>query len=96
MESDKSSFWKDVMDDEYRSLIKNNTWQLAPKPKDGRVIKCKWIYKKKPRIRGTEWPWFKAQLVAKGFTQVEGIDYNEIFSSIVKHTTIRVLLVIVV
>ena len=63
-------------------------------PKKKKSISSKWIYRKK-EISLSEGAKFKARLLAKGFTQKEEIDYNEIFSLIVKHTLIRILLSIV-
>ena len=77
------------------SLIKNNTWKLVSKPKNKKIIGCKYIYKKKHVVPGVEKERFKARLVAKGFSQAECIDYNEIFSPLVKHVFIRLLLYIV-
>ena len=56
---------------------------------------CKWIYKRKAKIPRVEKARYKARLVAKGFTQRELIDFNEIVSSIVKHSSIKVLLSLV-
>lgn len=61
-----------------------------------RVIGCKWVYKKKPGIPGVEDPRFKSRLVAKGYSQVEGVDYNEVFAPVVKHVSIRLILSLVV
>ncbi|KAK2437580.1 secreted RxLR effector protein [Trifolium repens] len=77
------------------SLEKNQTWKLVPLPENKRVVGSKWVFKKKDGIPGVEAPRYKTRLVAKGFTQVEGIDYNEIFSLVVKHCSIRVLMAIV-
>ena len=66
-----------------------------PSPKSQRIVDCKWIFKLKEGMSSTEPMRFKAQLVAKGFTQVERVDYNEIFSPVVKYTTIKTVLALV-
>ena len=83
------------MQDEIESLNKNKTWILVDRPKDAKVVGCKWIFKRKEGILGKEPARYKARSVAKGFTQRKGIDFNEIFSPIVKHTSIRMLLSLV-
>ncbi|CAM8878011.1 unnamed protein product [Rhodiola kirilowii] len=80
------------MKEEMNSLMKNETWDLVDRPKGKKLVGCKWIYKKKEGISGVEKPRLKARLVAKGFTQQEGIDFTEIFSPVVKHMSIRVVL----
>ena len=77
------------------SVEKNKTWILVNKPKDQKVVGCKWINKRKPGIPGVEQARFKARVVAKGFSQREGIDYHEVFSPVVKHTSIRLVLALV-
>ena len=57
-------------------------------PKGKKAIGCKWIFRKKETLSENEGEKFKAWLMAKGYSQREGIDYNEIFSPIVKHTSI--------
>ena len=56
------------------------------------IIGCKWIFKKKLGIPGIESARYKTRVVAKGFSQIEGVDYNEIFSPVVRHSLIRLLL----
>ena len=68
------------MDEEMSSLMKNKTWELIEKPTKTKTVSCKWIFKIKDRISGVEPRRFKARLVARGFTQNEGIDFTELFS----------------
>ncbi|GJY19058.1 retrotransposon protein, putative, ty1-copia subclass [Tanacetum coccineum] len=74
------------------SLKKNHTWELADQPPGQKLISCKWLYKIKEGIEGVQKPRYKARLVARGFTQRACIDYNEVFSPMVRHTSIRVIL----
>ena len=80
------------MKEEMQSLHDNKTWILVPSPKDQRIVDCKWIFKVKEGMTNFEPVRFMARLVAKGFTQVEEKDYNEIFSPVVKYTTIQTVL----
>ena len=69
------------MYEEIESLHQNKTWILVPRPQTQKIVGCKWIFKVKEGLSNSEPVRFKARLVAKGFTQVENIDYNEIFFS---------------
>ena len=84
--------WKKAMDEEMQSLVKNHTWKLARLPKGKKEIGCKWVYAQKEGFRSKNDVRYKARLVAKGYAQNEGIDYNEVFSPVVKHSSIRILL----
>ena len=66
--------WDATMDEEYRSLMANDTWDLVPLPKERKLVRCKWVYRTKYASNGSV-ERLKARLVAKGFSQVEGIDY---------------------
>ena len=80
------------MREEIESLLKNGTWILVIDPGTQKLISCKWIFKIKVEMGEVESIRFKARLVARGFIQVEGIDYTEVFSPVVKHTSIIILL----
>ncbi|XP_071680363.1 uncharacterized protein [Lolium perenne] len=73
--------WKGAMDEEYSALMNNQTWNLVPPPSRGNIIDCKWVYKIKRRSDGTI-DRYKAWLVAKGFKQRYGIDYEDTFSPV--------------
>jgi len=85
--------WQKAMDDEFRSLLKNKTRTLIPLPPGRKTIGCKWIFKIKYKANG-EVDRYKARLVAKGYSQVKGIDYHDIFSPVVKITSLLLLFAI--
>ena len=68
MDSSESPFRKKAIDSEIKSIMKNNTWILTDLSPGCKLISCKWIFKKKLRLKGTV-DKYKARLVAKGFTQ---------------------------
>lgn len=96
MRSTERKRWKAAAEEEMDSHKKNRTWDLIDKPEKAKLIGCKWIFKLKPGIPGVEDERYKGRLVAKGYSQTEGIDYNEIFSPVVKHVSIRFMLSVVV
>ncbi|WVZ02051.1 hypothetical protein V8G54_022857 [Vigna mungo] len=95
LDSSDRHLWQGAMEEELEALKKNNTWRLVELPKGKKVIGSKWIFKKKEATPGGEKARYKARLVAKGFTQIEGVDYHEIFAPVVKHCSVRVLMAIV-
>ncbi|KAL5757095.1 hypothetical protein ACOSQ2_021841 [Xanthoceras sorbifolium] len=92
---DDSAKWLVAMQEEVESLHKNRTWDLVKPPKDKKIVGCKWVFKRKEGIPGIEDAKYKARLVAKGYSQVHGVDFNDVFSPVVKHSSIRVLLALV-
>jgi hypothetical protein len=83
------------MQDEYDALIKQATWSLVPLPPNHNVVGCKWVYKLKTHSDGSI-ARYKAKLVAKGFHQQQGVDFDETLSSVIKPPTIRMVLSLVV
>lgn len=85
-----SSLWKKAMQEEMDSLHKNNVWVLVDKPKDTNIVTNRWVLKIKRRPTG-EIERYRARLVARGFTQIQGVDYDETYAPVVNMTTIRLL-----
>ncbi|GJZ19206.1 ribonuclease H-like domain-containing protein, partial [Tanacetum coccineum] len=94
-EASKYSHWTDAMNQEIDDLLRNCTWELVDLPEGRKAIGSKWIYKIKLRSSG-EIDRYKARLVAQGFGQKEGINYEEAFSPVVKMVTVMCLLNVVV
>ena len=83
--------WLDAMKVEIDALQANRTWVMCKLPPGKVPIGCKWVYKIMLKVDGSV-ERYKARLVAKRFTQIEGIDFYETFSSVVKFVTVRTLL----
>lgn len=79
------------MGEKIESLEQNETWDLEPAPRNQTTIGCKWVFKIK-RTADNSADRFKARLVAQGFSQKFGVDYEEVFAPVVKTTTVRTVL----
>ena len=85
------SVWKSTVYEEMRALQKNKTYEIVYLPEEKKTVGCKWVFTIKCKSNGSI-ERYKPRLVAKGFTQIYGIDYQETFATAAKINSIRVLL----
>jgi hypothetical protein len=83
--------WKDAMVEEYNSIMKNDVWEVVLRPEGKSVVTSRWLYKIKYVVDGSIEK-FKARFVARGFSQVEGVDYDETFALVARYTSIRAVI----
>lgn len=93
LQGPKSQHWKEAMGDEFRSLVDNDTWELVELPLNRKAIGCKRLFKSKRDENGNVVR-HKARLVAQGFTQKFGVDFDEVFAPVAKQVSLRTLLTI--
>jgi hypothetical protein len=86
--------WKKAMEEEVDSIINNKTWSLEELPTSHRAIGLKWVFKLKRNEDGHVVK-HKVRLVTKGYVQKEGVDFSEVFASVARLESVRVLLAIV-
>ena len=79
------------MHEELNQFVRNDVWELAPRPENLHVIGTKWIFKNKTDEDG-EIIRNKSRLVAQGYTQVEGVDFDESFAPVARLESIRILM----
>jgi hypothetical protein len=83
--------WTNAITEEYQSIIKNGVWEIVTRPKNKDVVSSKWLYKIKHVADGSIEK-HKARFVAHGFSQKEGIDYEETFAPVARYTSIRTII----
>eukprot|EP00253_Pinus_taeda_P027439 PITA_27439 len=79
--------WREAMQEEYSSIMKNDVWEVVPRPEGKSVVTSRWLYKVKHAADGSIEK-FKARFMARGFSQVEGVDYEETFALVARYTSI--------
>ena len=87
--------WMDAMDKEMDSLHMNDVWDLVKLPKDRKAVGSKWVFKLKVGPDG-QVERHKARLVAQGFAQKQGLDYDETFSPVVRFESLRTVIALAV
>lgn len=87
---DDAQLWKSAMQEEYEAQMRNGTWTLTDLPAGRKAIRCKWVYKTKLDAEGRP-ARHKARLVIKGYSQRKGVDYEETYSPVVRHSSLRYL-----
>ena len=83
--------WVDAMVEEYDSIVKNSAWEIVPRPIDKSMVGSRWIYKVKQVVDGSVEK-YKARFVARGFSHIKGIDYDETFAPFERYSSIRSIL----
>jgi hypothetical protein len=78
-EANSRQVWRDAMMEEYNSIMKNDVWEVVPRPEGKSVVTSKCLYKLK-HVVDDSIEKYKAHFVARGFSQVEGVDYDETFA----------------
>ena len=92
--SPQSNFWIHAMKDEMTSMSQNKVWSLVDLPDGCRHTRCKWEFKTKHDAKGHV-ERYKERLVAKGYSQREGIDFKETFSPVSTKDSLRIIMAIV-
>lgn len=91
MESEEREEWMEAMNEELSSIQTNDTWELCDLPAGRKPVGSKWVFKNK-RDENGKLTRRKARLVAQGFSQKYGVDYDEVFAPVVRSATIRLML----
>ncbi|CAM8942004.1 unnamed protein product [Rhodiola kirilowii] len=94
-QASKYDCWIQAMQTEIKALQDNHTWEITDLPYGKNAVGCKWVFKIKRKSDGSI-ERYKARLVAKCFTQLEGLDYHETFAPVVKMNTVRTLLAVAI
>jgi len=85
--------WQEAINAELTSLNEAHTWDVVPRPKKTNIVSSKWVFKIKRNAAG-EIDKYKARLVARGFTQIQGMDYYETYTPVARLASLRLILAI--
>jgi hypothetical protein len=87
-EATSRQVWRDSMMEEYNSIMKNDVWEIVPRPEGKSMVTSRWLYKLKHVADGSIEK-YKARFVARWFSRVEGVDYDETFTLVARYTSIK-------
>ena len=87
IDSEPTTYEEPTMVEEYQSIMKNDVWEIVPRPEGKSVVTSRWIYQIKHGADGSIEK-YKARFVASGFSQKEGVDYNDTFTPLAQCTSI--------
>ena len=93
MKSVDSDLWTKAMNEEMESLKRNGTWEEVELPQGRKIVDCKWVFKVKQKADGSV-ERYKARVVAKGFSQQYGTDYDETYAPVARYDSFRLLIAI--
>lgn len=83
--------WKDAMEEELHALEAHKTWVLEKPPPDANIVTCRWVFHAKKDASGSVYR-YRARLVARGFSQIPGIDFFDTYAPVAKTASIRTAL----
>jgi Reverse transcriptase (RNA-dependent DNA polymerase) len=89
----EASEWIIAANDEMNSLLKHQTWELTTLPAGRKAVGSRWVFRRKLKQNG-DIDRYKARLVAQGYTQVEGVDYQETYAPVASMKAIRCLIAV--
>jgi hypothetical protein len=81
------------MVEEYDSIVRNDVWDVVLRPVGKSVVTSRWLYKTKIVVDGSIEK-HKARFVARGFSQIEGVDYDETFAPVARYNSIKSIIAI--
>jgi hypothetical protein len=90
-EAANQQVWRDAMVEEHNSIMRNDVWEIVSRPVGKSVVTSRWFYKVKHAADGSVEK-YKARFVARGFSQKEGVDYEETFAPVARYSSIRAVL----
>jgi hypothetical protein len=90
-EAANQQVWRDAMVEEHNSIMRNDVWEIVSRPEGKSVVTSRWLYKVKHATDGSVEK-YKARFVARGFSQREGVDYEETFAPVARYSSIRAVI----